>query len=254
MILPLKFSGVSPNLNSSSWTWWQSSNVLNPGKLFHSNSKGSPSILSKLLYSGELFNHVNLSSHAMFDWGFSLNCICSFHKSRLVRTPISQICRTFFWMWDLSYLWLKDDCPGNSFPWIQLIPMLKTWTFSISQNALHRLVLHPSKIVLSFVHLIIPYLRMILILTTNPINFVSSSPLMNCCALAPPWGQTTGFTVLSWFSSSSNNDVLRSREKLDWKSCVLVQQATTGLSILSSINSSVFQSREDQALSSSHPE
>ena len=28
-------------------------------------------------------------------------------------------------------------------------------------------------------------------------NSVSSSPMMNCCALAPRWGQTTGFSVLS---------------------------------------------------------
>ena len=41
--------------------------AMNPGKIFHSNSIGSPSILSKALYSGELLNHVNLSSHAIFD-------------------------------------------------------------------------------------------------------------------------------------------------------------------------------------------
>ena len=45
--------------------------MVNPGKIFHSTSIGSPSILSKALYSGELLNHVHLSSHAMFDFGFS---------------------------------------------------------------------------------------------------------------------------------------------------------------------------------------
>ena len=65
------FSGVTLNLDSNSWTLLQSCNVVNPGKIFHSNSIGSPSILSKALYCGELLNHVNLSSHAMFDCGFS---------------------------------------------------------------------------------------------------------------------------------------------------------------------------------------
>ena len=35
IILPVKFSGVSFNLNSNSWTSWLSCNVLNPGKIFH---------------------------------------------------------------------------------------------------------------------------------------------------------------------------------------------------------------------------
>ena len=68
---PVNFSGVTLNLGSNSWTLWQSCDVVNPGKIFHSNSIGSPSILSNVLYSDELLNHVNLSSHAIFDCGFS---------------------------------------------------------------------------------------------------------------------------------------------------------------------------------------
>ena len=45
--------------------------MVNPGKIFHSNSIGSPSLLSKVLYSGELLNHANQSSNAVFDWVFS---------------------------------------------------------------------------------------------------------------------------------------------------------------------------------------
>ena len=70
IILPVKFSGVSFHLNNKSLTSRLSCNVLNPGKIFHSNSIGSPSILSKVLYSDELLNHSNLCSHAMFDRGF----------------------------------------------------------------------------------------------------------------------------------------------------------------------------------------
>ena len=73
IIRPVKFSGVSLNLNSKSWTLWLSCNVVNPGKIFHSNSIGSPSICPSVLYSGELLNHANLSSHAVFVGRFSLS-------------------------------------------------------------------------------------------------------------------------------------------------------------------------------------
>ena len=43
-ILPVKFSGVSHNLLSRSLTLPQSCNVSNPGKMFHSDSVGSPLI------------------------------------------------------------------------------------------------------------------------------------------------------------------------------------------------------------------
>ena len=75
MIRPVKFSGVTLNLDSNSWTLWQSCHVVNPGKRFHSNSIGSPSILSRVLYSDELLNHVNLSSHAIFDCRSSFQSI-----------------------------------------------------------------------------------------------------------------------------------------------------------------------------------
>ena len=44
--LLVKFSGVSPNLLSRSVTLPQNCNVSNPGKMFHSNSVGSPLIPS----------------------------------------------------------------------------------------------------------------------------------------------------------------------------------------------------------------
>ena len=72
IIRPVKFSDVTLNVDSNSWTLWQSCNVVNPGKIFHSNSIGSPSIVSKVLYSDELLNQVNVSSQTMFDCGFSL--------------------------------------------------------------------------------------------------------------------------------------------------------------------------------------
>ena len=66
IIRPVNFSGSTLNLVSNSWTLLQSCNVVNPGKIFHSNSIGSPSIVSKALSSGVHLNHSNLCSHAVF--------------------------------------------------------------------------------------------------------------------------------------------------------------------------------------------
>ena len=57
-------------LDMNSWTLLQNCNVANPGKIFNSNSIGSPSIVSKVLYCDELLNHVNLTSQTVFDVGF----------------------------------------------------------------------------------------------------------------------------------------------------------------------------------------
>ena len=60
----------SPILVMNSWTLSMSCNVVNPEKIFHSNSIGSPSIVSKVLYCGESLNQLNLSSQTVFDVGF----------------------------------------------------------------------------------------------------------------------------------------------------------------------------------------
>ena len=60
----------SPILVMNSWTLLMSCNVVNPGKIFHSSSIGSPSIVSEVLYCGESLNQVNLSSQTVFDVGF----------------------------------------------------------------------------------------------------------------------------------------------------------------------------------------
>ena len=48
-ILPVKMSGVFPYLLSKSLTLPQSCNVVNPGKMVHSSSVGSPLTPSKFL-------------------------------------------------------------------------------------------------------------------------------------------------------------------------------------------------------------
>ena len=58
IIRPWNCSG-SPILFVNFWTSWTSCNVVNPAKIFHSNSIGSPSIVSKVLKSGETLNQLN---------------------------------------------------------------------------------------------------------------------------------------------------------------------------------------------------
>ena len=71
--------------------------------MFHSSSIGSPSILSKALYSCELLNHVNLSSHAMFDWGFSFTFPRQNTESE---NPLTFVC----WRLMTSSSPTKDKC------------------------------------------------------------------------------------------------------------------------------------------------
>ena len=61
IICPLNCDG-SPILGMNFWTSRTSCNVVNPGKIFHSNSIGSPSIVSKVLYCDESLNRPNCSS------------------------------------------------------------------------------------------------------------------------------------------------------------------------------------------------
>ena len=69
MIRPLNCDG-SPILIMNSWTLSTSSTVVNPGKIFQSNSIGSPSTKSKVLYCGESLNQLNFSYRTVFDVGF----------------------------------------------------------------------------------------------------------------------------------------------------------------------------------------
>ena len=70
------------------------------------------------------------------------NHLYSFHTFHLVWTPISRICRTFISMRSLLYSWWNGNCQSNSFPWILPVPLLQTWTFSISHNVCRSLLLH----------------------------------------------------------------------------------------------------------------
>ena len=58
---PLNCDG-SPILVMNSWTLLVSCNLVNPGKIFHSNSIGSPSIVSKVLTCGESLNQFIFTS------------------------------------------------------------------------------------------------------------------------------------------------------------------------------------------------
>ena len=66
-IRPLKFSVSKLKFDCNSWTLLQSCNVLNPGEDIPLEAHHH---LSKALYSDELPNHINLSSHENLDCGF----------------------------------------------------------------------------------------------------------------------------------------------------------------------------------------
>ena len=68
MIRPVNSDG-SPILDTNSWTLLMSCSVVDPGKIFHSNSIGSPSIGSKVLHCDELLNQLICSSQTAFDVG-----------------------------------------------------------------------------------------------------------------------------------------------------------------------------------------
>ena len=60
----------SPILLMNFWTSWTSCKVVDPVKIFHSNSIGSLSIVSKILHCDESLNHPNCRSQTAFDVGF----------------------------------------------------------------------------------------------------------------------------------------------------------------------------------------
>ena len=145
--------------------------MVNPGKTNHSNSIGSPSILSKVPHCGASLNQLNCSSQTVFDIGFWFifprHNLCArnwwllhhwpeitvsmenfpswfetLQKSHPI-VPIStvQISRTSSLKWDFPlYFWWNVNCLSNSSPWTQMLPMSKTehspnhWTFV---NVLH---------------------------------------------------------------------------------------------------------------------
>ena len=99
--------------------------------------------------------------------------------------------------------WWNANCLSISSPWKQMIAMLKTWTFPISQNVFRCLLSHPLRIVFAFFALDLD--------PNDNSEFASSFPMTNCCAFAPPGGQTTGFSspinksdVHSWQDQASS--------------------------------------------------
>ena len=68
MVLPLNGSGSQSNSNNF-WIPRRIFNIVCPGNIIHSNSIGSPSILSNSLYCFVLMNHSNVALHSSFDWG-----------------------------------------------------------------------------------------------------------------------------------------------------------------------------------------
>ena len=149
------------------------------------------------------------------------------HRSHLVRTPFSQICRTFVFI-VRSVVFLMFECEiccvhdGLTIVWVILSHEYRWFQcWRDAHSPYHRMFfaifcnIHWRSFLPFFALDHSPYWRMIWIPTTNLI--LLHRPQWRIAG-APLWGHRTGFTVLS------------------------------------SINSSDFHSWEDQALSSSHSE
>ena len=245
------------NLDSNSWTLVQSCNVVNPGEIFHSNSSGSPSILSNVLYSWDIFEPLQ----------------CLFPCSVWLRVLVYLTKKQYIIWKDVDLRALKIDnsfvtnqrhifpwmiFPTNCFHSINLIlfghqfrsyvehffhceifcildGMLIVWVIFPMNNADSNVtdmnILHITECFSSFSVTFIEdrfclHRTSSFTLSKNDLdpndnsNSASSSPTMNWCGIAPLWGQTTGFSVLSWVSSSSRIKCLVfSWEKLNWNSC-----------------------------------
>ena len=153
MTRPVKFSGVTLNLDCNSWTLWQSCNVVNPGKTFHwltINCVQSSVFWWTFEQRQLVFPHriwmlvsdspfqdmtqnlkIRKPSRAR-DWWLLHHwpkMIVSM-KSLIVRLSTFQICQTSVSWWDpFLYFGLNVNFLRNSSPWIQMLPMLKTKTF-----------------------------------------------------------------------------------------------------------------------------
>ena len=68
MILLWNCSHSQPKFFSNVWISWRIFNVVCPGKIIHSTSIGSPSVISNSLYCFEFFNRSSLFSHSSLDW------------------------------------------------------------------------------------------------------------------------------------------------------------------------------------------
>ena len=259
-IRPVKFSGVSPNLNSNCLTSWLSRNVLNPGKIFHSNSMSSPSILSKFLYSGELLNHPHLSSHAPFDWRFSFifprhsteyENTWTFVRWRLM-TCSSPIKDKYFHeessqliVFSIDLIWLFGH---QFFRYVEHLFHCEIFCFWWNANVWVILPMDTDACNVEDIN--IHHITECLSL-----SFVAC--IEDCFCLFRTWSFTLckNDVDLNDKSDSVSSFQWRNvREKRVWDVCAPPWGQTTGLPVLSSINSSDFHSWEDQVLSIFHSE
>ena len=159
----------SPILVMNAWILLKSCDVVNPGKIFHSNYIGFPSIVSKVLCCGESLNQLDFSSQTEFNVGFwiifprhntesenTYTFACewlmtssSLTKDQCFHEESSQL------IWDTPKI--SSDCPTIHFSdmsnicfivrlfpvfWWSVNFLLKTWTFTSLKNACRCLALH----------------------------------------------------------------------------------------------------------------
>ena len=247
IILHVKFSGVSLNLNSKCLTSWLSYNVLNLVKICHSNSRRRfcPSVCnfeeiltiliclpmhrligdSRRSYQDTiqnlkrrrplcaenwwLFHHLSKTNISMNDFP---NQLFPLLRSHLVQTPILQICRTFVSMWGLLYSWWNDKCPSCFLPMNTADSIVTVMNISINQRMFFVVFCNiHQRSFLSFPHLIINHVQE---RSGSHWQYWFCFVVSNDELLRPR-------LVLSWSSPSSTiTGWVFSCKKFDWDSCV----------------------------------
>ena len=291
-ILPVGFSGVSPNLYSKLLTSSLSCNVLNPGKIFHSNSIGSQSILSMFLQFWEDFTHPNLCSHASLDSGFSKifprhntesekNVDLRALRLMTLSSPINDI---YFHEWFSQPTVSKPEissCPDTNFADMSNICFsVRSAVFTMELRLFWKFfpvstadsivtVMNISQII----ECSSPFSVTLEILfclfrtwsftrftndldSTNNSNSASSFPMTNCWGHAPSWESISRRPYLSRSVSSYLTDcVVPSRRISSWSGrtcCTTLQEVLSSFPDRSCAVTSLFHSWEDQAWSSSN--
>ena len=89
IIRPWNCSG-SPILLMNFWTSRTSSNVVDLGKIFHSNSIGFPSIVSKVVYCDESLNHPNCRSQTRLKKRQCVHSCTSQHFNSVLRSTAAS--------------------------------------------------------------------------------------------------------------------------------------------------------------------
>ena len=253
MTRPINFSGVTLNLNSNSSTLWLSCNVVNPGKISHSNSIGSPSILSKSSVLWWTFE----PRQSVFPCNIWLRVLVHLSKTQHRIWEYVDFCALGaddFFITNQRQILPWRVFPKNCFHSIDLVWQLGHQLFRYVEHLFHCeifcifdgmpivwvILLHEYRCSQCWGHKHSPYYRMFVAVCYRIFE--------DCFCLFRTWSFTLCKNDLypnDNSDSASVQEFVSSFSITNWSACC---EQITGLFVLSSTNSSDFHSWEDQIL------